>query len=126
VKSTSGCGVTAKSLVWLGVRTPRWAAMAAFYRDVLGLEVLHDAPDDARFRLADGTEVHVYGPNDADHAFFGPGPEVALLVDDFTATRARMVAAGIEFIGDVQHDGTATWNHFRAPGGNIYELLSRS
>ena len=60
--------MTARSLVWLGVRTPQFAAMAAFY---------------------------------------------------------RMVAAGIEFIGDVQHDGTATWNHFRAPDGNVYELISR-
>ena len=50
--------MTARSLVWLGVRTPRFAEMAAFYRDVLGLEVLRDTPDDARFRLGDGTEVH--------------------------------------------------------------------
>ena len=118
--------MTARSLAWLGVRTSNFAAMAAFYRDVLGLETLRDAPDDARFRLADGTEVHVYGPHDADHDFFGPGPVVALLVDDFDATRARMVAAGIAFIGDSQQDGTATWNHFRAPDGNIYELISRA
>jgi len=118
--------VTAQSLAWLGVRTPHFPAMAAFYRDVLGLDVLRDTPDDARFRLADGTEVHVYGPGDVDHDFFGPGPVVALLVDDFAATSARMVAAGIEFIGDPQQEGSAIWNHFRAPDGNIYELISRS
>jgi catechol 2,3-dioxygenase-like lactoylglutathione lyase family enzyme len=118
--------MTAHSLVWLGVRTSRFEEMAAFYRDVLGLNTLRDEPDDARFRLTDGTEVHVYGPSDADHDFFGPGPVVALLVDDFPATRARMAAAGIEFIGDAQHNGEATWIHFRAPDGNIYELISRS
>ena len=114
-----------ESLVWLGVRTPRFAETAAFYRDVLGLEVLWESPGDARFRLADGTEVHVYGPTDEDHAFFGPGPVVGLLVDDFHATRARMVAAGIEFIGPVQRAGTTVWNHFRGPDDNVYEIMSR-
>ena len=98
----------------------------AFYRDVLGLEILWESPGDARFRLADGTEVHVYGPTDEDHAFFGPGPVVGLLVDDFDATRARMVAAGIEFIGPVRREGTTVWNHFRGPDGNVYELVVSS
>jgi hypothetical protein len=31
--------MTVRALGWLGVRTPRSAAMTAFYRDVLGLEV---------------------------------------------------------------------------------------
>ena len=47
-----------ESLVWMGVRTERFQEMAAFYRDVLGLETLKDEPNDARFRLDDGTEVH--------------------------------------------------------------------
>ena len=114
-----------ESLVWMGVRTERFQEMAAFYRDVLGLETLKDEPNDARFRLDDGTEVHVYGPGDEDHDFFGPGPVVGLLVDDFDATRERMLAAGIEFIGDVQQDRTTTWNHVRAPDGNVYEIISR-
>ncbi len=112
-------------LGWLGVRTGRFAQTAAFYRDVLGLEVLKDESDDARFRLADGTEVHVYGPSDEDHRFFGSGPVVALRVDDFAATRARMAAAGIEFIGPVQREGTTAWNHFRGPDGNVYEIIGR-
>ena len=116
----------ARSLVWMGVRTERFPETVAFYRDVLGLEVLSEEPDDARFRLGDGTELHVYGPGDQDHAFFGTGPVVALLVDDFAATRTRMVDAGIEFIGPIQRDATATWNHFRGPDGNVYEIMGRS
>jgi catechol 2,3-dioxygenase-like lactoylglutathione lyase family enzyme len=112
-----------RSLGWLGVRTDRFAAMAAFYADALGLECLSQTSDDARFRLADGTEIHVYGPGDEDHAFFGAGPVVAFRVADFAATRARMVAAGIEFIGPVQRDGAVAWNHFRAPDGNVYEIV---
>ncbi len=116
----------ARSLVWTGGRTERFPETVAFYRDVLGLEVLREEPDDARFRLGDGTELHVYGPGDRDHAFFGTGPVVGLLVEDFAATQARMVDAGIEFIGPVQRDESATWNHFRGPDGNVYEIMGRS
>jgi catechol 2,3-dioxygenase-like lactoylglutathione lyase family enzyme len=114
-----------RSLVWLGVRTPRFAETVAFYRDVIGLPILHDTPDAVWFRLEDGTELHVYGPGDDDHAFFGPGPVVGLEVDDFNAVRARMLAAGIEFIGEPQHADGTTWNHFRGPDGNIYEIMER-
>jgi catechol 2,3-dioxygenase-like lactoylglutathione lyase family enzyme len=117
--------VTARSLAWLGVKTARSAEMAAFYRDVLGLEVLRDEPGDARFRLGDGTEVHVYGDEDDDHAFFGPGPVVAFWVDDFAVTRVRMEEAGIRFIGPVQREGDTVWNHFEGPDGNIYEIMGR-
>jgi catechol 2,3-dioxygenase-like lactoylglutathione lyase family enzyme len=113
------------SLVWMGVRTERFQEMVAFYRDVLGLETLKDEPNAAWFRLEDGTEVHVYGSGDEDHDFFGPGPVVGLLVDDFETTREQMLAAGIEFIGPVQQDGDTVWNHFRGPDGNVYEIMSR-
>jgi catechol 2,3-dioxygenase-like lactoylglutathione lyase family enzyme len=112
-----------RSLGWLGVRTDHFAAMAAFYANVLGLECLSREPDDARFRLADGTEIHVYGPGDDDHAFFGAGPVVAFRVADFASTRARMIEAGAEFIGPIQTDGAVAWNHFRAPDGNVYEII---
>jgi hypothetical protein len=36
-----------------------------------------------------------------------------------------MEAAGIEFIGPIQRDGTTSWNHFRAPDGTIFEIISR-
>jgi catechol 2,3-dioxygenase-like lactoylglutathione lyase family enzyme len=114
------------SMGWLGVRTVRFAEMTVFYRDVLGLECLASGTADARFRLDDGTEVHVYGPDDEDHAFFGSGPVVGLVVDDFAVARARMVEAGIAFIGPVQQDETATWNHFVGPDGNVYELIGRA
>lgn len=113
------------SLVWMGVRTERFAEMVTFYREILGLEMLKDEPDAAWFQLADGTQVHVYGSGDEDHDFFGPGPVIGLLVDDFDEARNRMLAAGIEFIGAPQRDGATTWNHFRGPDGNIYEIMSK-
>ena len=86
----------------------------------------HDEPDAVWFRAADGTQIHVYGPGDADHEFFGAGAAVGLVVDDFDAARAAMVAAGIEFVGEPQQAGDAVWNHYHGPDGNVYELMGRT
>lgn len=112
-----------RSLGFLGVRTPAFDETVALYRDVLGLMPIHLAPGAAWFRADDGAQIHVYAETDTDHAFFGSGPVVGLVVDDFEVTRAAMVASGIEFIGDPQRDGEAAWNHFRGPDGNVYEII---
>lgn len=114
-----------RSLVWMGVRTAHFAETVDFYRDVMGLEIVREASAAVWFRLGDGTELHVYGHDDADHDFFGSGPVVGFEVDDFEATRAGMLAAGIAFIGEPQRDGGTVWNHFRGPDGNVYEIMER-
>jgi catechol 2,3-dioxygenase-like lactoylglutathione lyase family enzyme len=112
------------SLGWLGVRTANASAMAAFYRDVLGLEVILERPGATWFRLGDGAEVHVYGPNDVDHDFFGSSPVAGFCVDSFEAARAALEAAGIEFIyQEPQRAAGRAWQHFRAPDGNVYEVI---
>jgi catechol 2,3-dioxygenase-like lactoylglutathione lyase family enzyme len=116
-------GSMVRSLGFLGVRTPAFAAMSALYRDVLGLEPIHEQPGAAWFKAADGAAIHVYAEDDPDHDFFGSGPVVGLVVDDFDARRAAMVAAGIAFLGDPQRDGGVAWNHYRGPDGNIYEII---
>ncbi len=113
-----------QSLGWLGVRTANTAGMRALLRDALKLDVLQDLPGDARFRLADGTEVHVYGADDAHHAFFGEGPVVGLRVDSFRAAQAALIEHGLEFVyPDAQRQGGSAWQHFRGPDGNIYEII---
>lgn len=63
---------------------------------------------------------------DHDHDFFGEGPVVGFLVDDVELARAETEAAGIQFIGEIQRSGAQTWNHFRGPDGNVYEIISGS
>jgi catechol 2,3-dioxygenase-like lactoylglutathione lyase family enzyme len=113
-----------KSLAWLGVRTVNAAAMSAFYRDVLGLEVLQEQSNGARYALTDGTEIHVYDGADSFHEFFGTAPVVGFFVDSFADTQQRMARAGIEFLylEPQRHEGRA-WQHFRAPDGNVYEII---
>jgi catechol 2,3-dioxygenase-like lactoylglutathione lyase family enzyme len=112
-----------RSLGFVGVRTNAFAEMAALYRDALGLEPVLERPGAVWFTAADGAAVHVYAADDEDHDFFGSGPVVGLVVDDFEARRAALVAAGAEFIGDPQRGGGVAWNHYRAPDGNVYEII---
>lgn len=112
------------SVGWLGVRTPDAAAMTAFYRDVLELEVILERPGATWFRLGDGAEVHVYSRDDVDHDFFGSSPVVGFCVDSFVGARAALRAAGIEFIyPEPQRAERRAWQHFRAPDGNVYEVI---
>jgi len=117
--------IDVQGLVWLGVRTSQFDDTVRLYRDILGLRPFHEDPSSVRFRLANGTEIHVYGPTDQDHEFFGTAPVVGLLVDDVDRARAAMEAAGTEFFGPVQRAAGSRWNHFRGPDGNVYELISR-
>ena len=112
-----------RSLRFLGVRTAAFAETVALYRDVLEIEPALVRAGAAWFRAEDGSSIHVYANDDADHEFFGTGPVVGLEVDDFEAARAAMVAAGIEFIGDPQRDAGVVWNHYRGPDGNVYEII---
>jgi catechol 2,3-dioxygenase-like lactoylglutathione lyase family enzyme len=111
-------------LGWMGVKTRQFDEMNAFYRDVLNLDTLSTDDKAGRFKLGDGTEVHVYGPLDKDHDFFGAGPVVALEVEDFAVVRARLLSAGIKFVYEEPPRASGkVWQHFIAPDGNVYEII---
>jgi catechol 2,3-dioxygenase-like lactoylglutathione lyase family enzyme len=115
-----------KGLIWLGLRTPQFEEMVKLFRDVMGMQPIRDEPEIAGFQLTNGTQVELYRPDEAFHAFFTTGPVVAFWVDDVDAARATMEAAGIEFIGPIQRADKTSWNHFRAPDGTVFEILSRA
>ena len=114
--------MSVQGLGWLGVRTDRFAETVSLYRDLLGLEPFHADEASVRFHLGDGTELHVYGPADDDHRFFGTAPVVGLAVEDAGVARERLEAAGITFLTELERDGEAAWCHFRGPDGNVYGL----
>jgi catechol 2,3-dioxygenase-like lactoylglutathione lyase family enzyme len=109
----------------MGLRTPQFDEMVTFFRDVMGMEPGRDEPGIARFQMTDGASLELYRIDEEFHAFFTTGPVVAFRVNDVTASRATMEAAGIKFIGPVQSIGETKWNHFRAPDGTIFEILSK-
>jgi len=114
-----------KGLICLGLRTTQFEEMVKFFRDVMGMQPIRDEPELAGFQLTNETQVELYRPEEEFHAFFTTGPVVAFEVDDVDAARATMEAAGIEFIGPIQRSGKTSWNHFRAPDGTVFEILSR-
>jgi catechol 2,3-dioxygenase-like lactoylglutathione lyase family enzyme len=117
-----------RALGWAGTRTERFADTVAFFRDVLGLQVVHDVAHQVVFALPDGALVEVFGPGDPDHDHFATGPVVGFLVDDVAAARAHLEKAGVELLGPLHHGPAPgeAWAHFRAPDGNVYEVMSRA
>jgi catechol 2,3-dioxygenase-like lactoylglutathione lyase family enzyme len=114
-----------KGLVWVGSRTERYEEMVRFYRDALRLPLEHEEGEFAGFRLPDGSKAEVFGPSDTEHTHFNKGPVPGFLVDDVKSTRRVLEAKGVEFIGPV-HEWEPTgeaWSHFRAPDGNVYEIV---
>ena len=110
---------------FVGIRTHRFDEMVALFRDLLGLEIIREAPGASWFRLGSDSELHVYADTDADHAFFTTGPVVGLRVVDVDASRARMEEAGLEMLTDVERDASSAWCHFRAPDGTVLEIIGQ-
>ncbi len=117
--------MSVKGLGWLGIRTANFEETVRLFRDVMGVDVVRDERDVVGFKFADGTGMEIWRPEDEFHNFFGSGPVVGFCVDNVDEARARMEAAGIEFIGPIQRSGNASWNHFRGPDGNVYEIISQ-
>ena len=114
-----------EGLGWLGIRTERFEETARFFQEVMGLEETRRERDVVGFAFPDGAEMEVWRPEAEFHSFFGAGPVVGLRVDDVETARAEMEAAGVEFLGPVQHSEGAAWSHFRGPDGNVYEIIAR-
>ncbi len=115
-----------RGLSWLGVRTAQFDEMVTFFRDVMGMQIIRDEQEIAGFQMTDGTQMELYRPEEEFHSFFTTGPVVAFHVDNVDTARTTMEAAGIEFIGPIQRAGTTSWNHFRAPDGTVFEIMSRT
>jgi catechol 2,3-dioxygenase-like lactoylglutathione lyase family enzyme len=112
-------------LGWVGTRTSQYQPMVAFLKDVLGLTPHVEEDGFALFRLPNGDTIEVFGDNDEHHRFFTTGPVVGFRVADVPAAQAEMEAAGIEFLGRPASSSEGyAWSHFRAPDGNVYEIMS--
>jgi predicted enzyme related to lactoylglutathione lyase len=116
-----------KGVSWVGVKTDQYAAMVAFFRDIVGLEAIAEREDFLVFRMPDGDQVEIFGPNGPNPAeqFAHDQVVAGLLVDDIDDAIAELRAAGIELIGEHAHAGGGySWQHFRAPDGKVFELCS--
>jgi hypothetical protein len=97
--------------------------MRALYTDTYQLPVLHLSSDACWFGLADDAQLHLYRSSDSCHRFFGSAPVPGLLVDSFSQTEQRLTAAGVEWLTDTDTDTGRMRRHYRAPDGNVYEVM---
>ena len=114
--------MTVLKVGFVGIRTDRLDETVALFRDVLGVSVSRQTDDQVGFTLADGTVLELYSPANEFHGFFKTGPVVAFRVDNFDVIRRAMLAAGVKFIGHVQHADGVSWQHFYCPDGTILEI----
>jgi catechol 2,3-dioxygenase-like lactoylglutathione lyase family enzyme len=106
----------------VGIRSDRLDETVALFRDVLGVSVNRQTDQLVAFKLADGTVLELYGPAIEFHSFFTTGPVVAFRIDNFDVARRALLAAGVKFIGDVQHADGVSWQHFYCPDGTVLEI----
>ena len=110
-----------RQLGWSGTRTDRAEALARFYQDVLGLSLVHSEPDFWVFELPDKTHVEVFGQGYPGKDHFDTGPVVGFAVTDLARAAQELREAGVELLGEAG----PTWQHFRGPDGNVYELMAQ-
>jgi hypothetical protein len=108
---------------FLGVWTDAFESMCRLYEEVYGLPSLHRSAGVAWFALADRAELHVYDVTDEYHAFFGSAPVPGLLVDDYDTVVNRLEASGVEWLTEPDTAQGRIWRHYRAPDGNVYEVM---
>lgn len=111
----------APSVSFLGVHTDAFDAMRMLTEDTYQLPVCISRPMRCWSGLADDAQLHLYRSSDSYHRFFGSAPVPGLLVDSFSQTEQRLTAAEVEWLTDT--DTGRMWRHYRAPDGNVYEVM---
>ena len=110
-----------QGLSWVGVRTDHAADQARFIEETLGVPVAHHEKGFWVFDLPDGGRIELFDQDTAGKEHFSTGPVVGFLVADLAAAVDELRSAGVELLGEPG----PTWQHFRGPDGQVYELTSR-
>lgn len=105
---------------WVGVRTEDASAMGRFCEQVLGLQPSEHGRDFWAYTSADGSKVEVFGPGYPGKSHMTRGPVVGFVVTNLKAAVEELMAAGVELLGEPG----PTWQQFRGPDGNVYELTT--
>jgi catechol 2,3-dioxygenase-like lactoylglutathione lyase family enzyme len=104
---------------WAGTRTTAAEELAAFYERVLALPLVHQEPGFWVFELPDGRHVEVFDEQTPGKEHFSTGPVVGFAVENLAEAVEELRGASVELLGEPG----PTWQHFRGPDGNVYELV---
>jgi len=109
-------------LVFAGSATDRRGEMTRFVGDVLGLERAEDSGVEADlFALPDGSRFGVADPRGMGET----SRTIGFLVEDLEAAAAELRAAGAWVADEAGANDAERYLHFRAPDGELYELIQR-
>ena len=108
-------------IVWMGVQTSEFDAMATFMERLMGTPAPRQEPGFRLWSFPDGDLIELYA--DGTKPSFGNAPVVGFRVDDLNAGRRLLAELGAEIVGGYgPNEAGYETVHFRAPDGNIYEL----
>ena len=111
-----------RGIVCMGVQTERFDEMQDFLGALLGAPPPVTEPGFALWALPSGDVVELFA--EGRKPTFGSAPVVGFLVDDLDASRRDLEAAGAEVVSSYgPNDDGYEAIHFRAPDGNIYEIV---
>jgi catechol 2,3-dioxygenase-like lactoylglutathione lyase family enzyme len=107
-------------LIFAGTATGQRAEMARFVEDVLGLEraVVGGVEADL-FSLPDGSHFAIADPRGMGDT----SRTIGFRVSDIEQALAELRAAGVEVDAEISSNDRQRYAHFRAPDGNLYELI---
>jgi catechol 2,3-dioxygenase-like lactoylglutathione lyase family enzyme len=99
-------------------------AAAHFYRDVIGLTLLHHPGQRPHF-MVNGIYLTILKgrPAPAQDAVPARFPLVAFAVDDLQASIERLSAHQVALPWGVEKDASSRWVMFHDPAGNLIELV---
>lgn len=108
-------------LIFAGTSTDYRSQMASFLGDTLSLpRVRVDGVEADLFELPDGSTFAVASPGG-----MGDTPRsIGFLVDDLDVAAAELREAGV-IVGPISENERERYMHFRAPDGELYELVER-
>ena len=111
-----------QGIVFAGTGTQNRLQMATFVREVLGMASVTVAGVEADlFDLPDGSSFAVAPPQ-------GMGTtdrSLGFLVGDIEEAVRELFAAGVPVDEDISGNARERYVHFRAPDGQLYELVER-
>jgi catechol 2,3-dioxygenase-like lactoylglutathione lyase family enzyme len=109
-------------LAWLGTRAADFDAMVRFSEEVFGLRQAFAHDGVVGFELPDGSLFELFAPGAPAGGHPPEGVVGGFRVEDLAGARAELEEAGLE-VGELHAAGGGAWFYFRAPDGNLYELV---
>ena len=108
-------------IVWMGVQTENFDAMASFVERLIGAPAPRQEPGFRLWSFPDGDIIELYATGAKQT--FGTAPVVGFRVDDLEEGRRLLGELGVEIVGGYGPNEAGYESvHFRAPDGNVYEL----